>query len=81
MDLIERIKILHNFLSIGNNKRVIEGAKKILKKIPNNSYVWNLCGLAYQSSRNHPAAIECFLKAAQQGHAEAMHKGMIELPV
>jgi len=63
MDLIERIKILHNFLSIGNNKRVIEGAKKILKKIPNNSYVWNLCGLAYQSSRNHPAAIECFLKS------------------
>jgi tetratricopeptide (TPR) repeat protein len=63
MDLIERIKILHNFLSIGNHKSAIEGAKKILKKVPNNSYVWNLCGLAHQQTANHQAAIDCFTKA------------------
>ena len=63
MNLIERIKILHNFLSIGNHKRVIADAKNILKKVPNNSYVWNLCGLAYQNIRDHLAAINCFTKS------------------
>jgi tetratricopeptide (TPR) repeat protein len=65
MELLERIKILNNYLSTKNYKKVIEGCNKILKKDPNNSYVLNLCGLALQGNNNILASIEFFNKAIQ----------------
>ena len=63
MNLIEKIKILQNHLSIKNYSIAIEGAKKILKKFPKNSFVSNLCGLALQGKGDHINSINYFEKA------------------
>ena len=60
MDLIEKVKILNNHLNAGNFKKVIEGSAVILKKIPENSYVLNLVGMAYQGLNQHKKSIEIF---------------------
>jgi hypothetical protein len=48
MDLVEKIKVLQNYLYIGKFKKVIEGCKVLQKKIPENSFILNLTGMAYQ---------------------------------
>ena len=63
MDLIERIKILRNHLGAKNFKKVIEGSTKLLKKFPNNFYILNLVGMAYQGSSNHEYSIQYFREA------------------
>lgn len=60
MDLIQKIQILNNYLKIKNYKKVIEGSLKILKKIPNNSYLLNLIGMGYQGLGQHNNAINYF---------------------
>jgi len=60
MDLIQKIKILHNNLAVKNYKKVIEGSSKILRTNPNNAYVLNLTGMAYQGLMQHKIAIKCF---------------------
>ena len=60
MDLVEKIKILHNHLTVKNFPKVIEGAQKILKKNPNNPYVLNLAGMAHQGLYQHKVSIKCF---------------------
>ena len=66
MDLLEKIKILKNHLNAKNFKKVIEGANKLLKKIPDNDYLLNLTGMAYQGISQHDNAIIFFRKALKQ---------------
>ena len=63
MDLVKKIKILQNYLSVGNYDAVIDGSKIILKKFPNNSFVYNLCGLALQGERKYIDSINYFEKS------------------
>lgn len=63
MDLLEKLKILKNHLNAKNFKKVIEGANKLLKKIPDNDYLLNLNGMAYQGISQHDNAIIFFRKA------------------
>ena len=63
MNLLERLKILNNYLAVKNYKKVIEGCNKILKTNPNNSYVLNLLGLALQGSNNILGSIQYFNQA------------------
>jgi len=60
MDLIQKIQILNNYLKVKNYNKVIEGSLKILKKIPNNSYLLNLIGMGYQGLNQHNNAIHYF---------------------
>ena len=75
MNLIEKVKIVQNHLSLKNYSIAIEGAKKILKKFPNNSYVHNLCGLALQGKGDHTNSINYFAKAIfyEQNNIAAMN--------
>ena len=75
MNLIEKVKIVQNQLSLKNYSIAIEGAKKILKKFPNNSYVHNLCGLALQGKGDHTNSINYFAKAIfyEQNNNAAMN--------
>ncbi|MDC6469699.1 sulfotransferase [Candidatus Pelagibacter sp. Uisw_099_02] len=66
MDLIEKIKVLQNHLAVGNLKNVIEGCSKILKKTPNNAFVLNLCGLAFQKNRQIKLSVKYFIGALDQ---------------
>ena len=63
MDLLEKIKILNNHLSAKNFKKVIDGSKILLNKIPNNDYLFNLTGMAYQGLSQHDNSIKCFNRA------------------
>ena len=63
MDLVKKIKILQNYLSVGNYDAVIDGSKIILKKFPNNSFVYNLCGLALQGEKKYIDSINYFEKS------------------
>ena len=45
MDLVEKIKILQNHLKVRNFKKVIEGSKVLLNKMPNNDYLLNITGI------------------------------------
>jgi tetratricopeptide (TPR) repeat protein len=60
MDLVEKIKVLQNYLYIGKFKKVIEGCKVLQKKIPENSFILNLTGMAYQGLGQHINAITFF---------------------
>ena len=63
MDLANNIKILQNQYSVGNYLSVIRGCKKILKIIPSNTYVLNLCGLSLQNIGDQESAIIFFKEA------------------
>ena len=63
MDLVEKVKILNNHLKARNFSKVIEGCLRISKKIPNNSYILNLTGMAYQGLAQHKNAIYFFNEA------------------
>ena len=63
MDLIEKVKILNNQLRAKNFKKVIDGSKGILKKNPNNDYILNMVGMAYQGLAQHRNSIIYFKQA------------------
>ena len=63
MDIANNIKALQNQFSAGNYQEVIRGCKKILKIIPSNTYVLNLCGLSLQNIDDQESAIIFFKEA------------------
>ena len=63
MDLVEKTRILNNYLKAKNFKRVIEGSAKILKQIPGNDYLLNMTGMAYQGLSQHKNSIKYFKEA------------------
>ena len=60
MNFIEKVKTLQNYLNVGNFKRVIKGCEILNKKVPNNSFILNLSGLAYQGLDKNHKAIDFF---------------------
>ena len=60
MNLVEKIKILNNYLKIKNFNKVIEEGKKILKKNQNNDYLLNLIGMAFQGKSQYLNSIRFF---------------------
>ena len=75
MNLVEKIKILNNFLKIKNFNKVIEEGKKILKKNPNNDYLLNLIGMAFQGKSQYLNSIKFFEESLKQnpGNTAAMN--------
>ena len=66
MNFHEKVKTLQNYFTAGKFKRVIEGCDVLNKKFPNNSFILNLSGMAYQRlDKNHRAInfFELALKA------------------
>ena len=66
MNFVEKVKKLQNYFADGNFKKVIEGCEILNKKFPNNSFILNLSGMAYQRlDKNHRAInfFELALKA------------------
>ena len=66
MDLVEKIKILNNYLQTKNFDKVIESGKKILNKIPQNDYLLNLIGMAYQGKSQYLNSIKFFEESIKQ---------------
>ena len=60
MNFHEKVKTLQNYFTAGKFKRVIEGCDILNKKFPNNSFILNLSGMAYQSLGKDQRAINFF---------------------
>ena len=60
MNFHEKVKTLQNYFTAGKFKRVIEGCDVLNKKFPNNSFILNLSGMAYQRLDKDHRAINFF---------------------
>ena len=63
MNLVEKIKVIQNYFSIKDYDAVISLSKTVLKKFPNNSFIYNICGLALQGKGDHIGSIGYFEKS------------------
>lgn len=62
-NLNKEIQILINKFQVGDFKNIIEKCSLLLKKNPNNDFLWNLAGLSFQRINDHKNAILSFNKA------------------
>jgi len=60
MNFVEKVKNLQNYFQARNFKRVIEGCEILNKKVPNNSFILNLSGMAHQELGKGHKAINFF---------------------
>ena len=75
MNFVEKVKKLQNYFANDNFKRVIEGCEVLNKKFPNNSFILNLSGMAYQRLNKDYMAINFFKLAlkADNNNISAMN--------
>ena len=50
MDLKEKIAIIHNLMRVKKFTQAIINCHKLIKLHPDISYLYNLCGMAYQGN-------------------------------
>ena len=60
MDLKEKIAIIHNLMRVRKFTQAILNCHKLIKLHPNVSYLYNLCGMAYQGNNQIKKSIESF---------------------
>ena len=60
MDLREKIAIIHNLMSVNKFTQAIIKCHKLIKLYPNMSYLYNLCGMAYQGNKQILKSVESF---------------------
>ena len=60
MDLREKIAIIHNLISVKKFAQAIVNCHKLIKQHPNVSYLYNICGMAYQGNNQALKSIESF---------------------
>ncbi len=63
MNLIAETQKLQNYLKIKDFKSVVYGCEKLIKKFPNNPFLFNLLGLALHGNGNYLIAIDNYKKA------------------
>ena len=60
MNLKEKIAIIHNLMRVNKFTQAIQNCHKLIKLNPNVSYLYNLCGMAYQGNKQILKSIESF---------------------
>ena len=60
MDLKEKIAIIHNLMRVKKFTQAIINCHKLIKLHPDISYLYNLCGMAYQGNKQIKKSIESF---------------------
>jgi tetratricopeptide (TPR) repeat protein len=60
MNIKERITIIHNLMRVKKFAQAIINCQKLIKLNPNVSYLYNLCGMAYQGNNQIKKSIESF---------------------
>ena len=63
MDIKNRLFEIQKLISINKFPQAILNCEKLIKKFPNNSYFYNLCGLALQGNGQIFKSIKYFNKA------------------
>ena len=86
MDIKNRVLEIQKLISINKFSQAILDCEKLIKKFPENSYFYNLCGLALQKSDQTNKSIKYFKKAisleptnfAAMNNLENSYKGLFE---
>ena len=65
MELLKEIEKIHNNIQAKNYQFAIEKCNKLIKKFPNNAYLYNLGGLALQQHQYIKASLNYFQKAIE----------------
>ena len=75
MEIKNKIFVIQNLIRSGNFSLAVTNSKKLIKKYPQNSYVYNLCGLALQGEKKFSNSIEFFSMALhyEPGNLAAMN--------
>ena len=60
MDVKEKIAIIHNLMRVKKFTQAIINSHKLIKLYPDVSYLYNLCGMAYQGNNQLKKSIESF---------------------
>ena len=60
MDIKEKIAIIHNLMRVKKFTQAIINSHKLIKLYPNVSYLYNLCGMAYQGNKQIKKSVESF---------------------
>jgi len=60
MDIKEKIATIHNLMRVKKFTQAIINSHKLIKLYPNVSYLYNLCGMAYQGNKQIKKSIESF---------------------
>tara|TARA_B100001027_G_scaffold176218_1_gene127420 strand:+ start:1630 stop:3177 length:1548 start_codon:yes stop_codon:yes gene_type:complete len=63
MELIKEIEKVHNNIKIKNYKEAAQRCNRLIKKYPDNAYLYNLAGLALQQFQRVKASVSYFQKA------------------
>ena len=62
---MKKYKYLINKYKFGDYNEVLNKCSSLLKKNPNNDFLWNLAGLCFQRVGNHLKAITSFQNAIE----------------
>ena len=65
MELLKEIEKVHNNIKARNLEDAIQRCNKLIKKFPNNPYLYNLGGLALQQLQNITLSVKYFEKAIE----------------
>jgi tetratricopeptide (TPR) repeat protein len=60
MDIREKIAIIHNLMRVKKFTQAIANCHKLIKENPKVSYLYNLCGMAFQGNKQIQKSIESF---------------------
>ena len=60
MDLRDKISTIHNLMAANKFSTAIEKCHKLIKIYPKMPYLYNLCGMAYQSNKQILKSVESF---------------------
>ena len=63
MNLIAETQKLQNYLKIKDYKTVVNGCEKLIRKFPNNPFLFNLLGLALHGAGKYLIAIDRYKKS------------------
>ncbi len=63
MELKNKIQTIQNLIRVNSFSIAIANCKKLIKKYPTNSFIYNLCGLALQADKKILESVEYFTKA------------------
>ena len=63
MELMKEIEKVHNNIKIKKYKEAAERCNKLIRKYPNNAYLYNLAGLALQQFQRVKSSVSYFQKA------------------
>ena len=62
MDIKEKIATIHNLMRVKKFTQAIINSHKLIKLYPNVSYLYNLCGMAYQGNKQIKKSINLQLQ-------------------